>query len=125
VVAREFEHRPDVFPALVVGEENLVRPVPIPDYILARLVHRAVLGSEVALRVDDEALSARQRLLEEGVSASERHAVVAAFDDEINVGEHGDHFGEAGGVMAQEVGAGEVEVRREDGAGDEGGGHGG
>lgn len=37
--------------------------------------------------------------------------------------EHGDHFGEAGGVVAEEVGAGEVEVGWEDGAWHEGCGH--
>jgi hypothetical protein len=59
-------------------------------------------------------------LFEEGIARGEGHAVVAAFDDEVDGGEHGFHFREARGVVSQEVGAGEGELGGKCGTGDEG-----
>lgn len=77
-------------------------------------------AAEVALRVHDEALFALEGGLEQRVARGEGDAVVAALDDEVDAGEEGFHLGEAGFVVAEEVGAGERGERGEGMAGEEG-----
>lgn len=119
MVFRKGEYGAHVLLGFVVREKDLLRFVPIPDYVLARLIGGFVFASQIPFRVDDEALTTGEGFFEERVAGGEGHAVVPALDDEVDVGEHGDHFREAGGVMAEEVGAWEVEVGRKDGARDE------
>ena len=58
------------------------------------------------LCIDDEALDVGEGGLEERIAGSERDAVVAAFEDEVDLGEERLHFGETGGMVAEEVGPG-------------------
>jgi hypothetical protein len=49
-------------------------------------------------------------LLEQRIPRCEWDAIVAAFDNEIDGGEHRPHLGEPGSMMPEEVGSWEVEL---------------
>jgi hypothetical protein len=49
-------------------------------------------------------------LLEQRIPRCEWDAIVAAFDNEIDGGEHRLHLGEPGSMMAEEVGAWKIEL---------------
>ena len=100
VVLGELEHVAHRAAVLDVGEERRRGPVPLPDDVLARAVGGCVAAPQVLLGVDDESGAFAQGVFEERVARHEGGAVVAAFDDEVDLVDEGFHFGEAGGVVA-------------------------
>lgn len=74
---------------------------------------------EIFFGVDDQPLSARERLFEQGVPRCERDAVIATFHYEIDGREHRLHFGESRGMVAEEIGPWEIELCGKGGSGDE------
>jgi len=74
----------DVFSVGRVEEEDFIRVMPFLDYGSCPIVQH--LLREVPLGVDDQLLLALQCVLEEGVAAGEGHAVIAAFDYQLNSG---------------------------------------
>ena len=85
-------------------------------------VEWSVIAAEVLLGVDYETLPAGERFFEEGIARCERDAIVTAFDNEVDGGEHRPHFGESSTGVAEEVSAGEIGEGGEGAAGEEGGG---
>lgn len=74
------------------------------------------VATQVLLRVHHHSLSSGQAIFKHRVSRRQRYTVVAAFDDEIDLGQHRPHLGETGGMMAEIVGAWQRVEGRKDGA---------
>jgi hypothetical protein len=73
-------------------------------------IRRPVFTSQIFLGVNNQPLSPGKRLLEQRIPRREWDAIVAAFDDEVDGGEHRLHLGEPGSMMAEEVGAWKIEL---------------
>lgn len=70
-----------------------------------RLIQRPL--SQVLLRIYHQPFFSSQSFLEHGVAGGEGYAVVSTFYDELDGGDHLAHLGEAGSVVAEEVGTDE------------------
>jgi len=92
--------------------------MPLPYHLIPRPRGRlscwCTVRPEIVFGIYYEALDVGEGGLEERIAGGEGDAVVAAFENEVDLGEEGFHFGEAGGVVAEKVGA------REGGEGGEG-----
>lgn len=88
----EAEDCVDVAFGFMVGEEDGGGGVPGTDCFFSLFVNRTIFTPQIPFRVYDKPFSSSKRLFEKGIARAKRDAIVAAFDYEIDGGEHGLHF---------------------------------
>lgn len=59
--------------------------------------------TQILLCIDNQSLSTSQILLEHGIARSQWYSIVAAFDHEVYMGEHGLHLVQTCTMMPEEI----------------------
>lgn len=94
-----------------------------PTTYLSVLASAAAIVSKILLSINNHPLLLPQDIFKHWIAASEWDSVVSTLHNQIDLIEESAHFLEAGGMVAEVVGAWEGGEGWEDGAGDEWGGH--
>lgn len=68
-----------------------------------RVFYHALTAPQIFLGIHHHSLPSRQTVLEHWIARREGNAVVAAFDDVVNLREHRLHLGQSGGVVPEIV----------------------
>lgn len=97
-----------------VSKGSIPRLCPYPFVCIFLSTPKILFG------VNNQSISARETLLEQGITRGQGHSIVATLENKIYGGEHGLHLIETSSVMAQEVGPREEIEGRKDMARDEG-----